>query len=488
MTVPRPVKLLVMLIPWCIAAGIVLYVFSIRFPIDGKAVFSHPFDGSGIWFTPFEPGERVTSPGAQDGGWRGQRILDEPVYASARWPGAYDELNIAFDMRTIRQPLVELGLERGEGTRAFEMQPLWSEELSSERWREAEINGLHGFVREDLPDEALLEQDPKHLMVWHASTSALTLSDAGASEEKSYDISLRGTHHFHVVPLNGEIRLRFELQDVNRNREGKNTYAMRVTCDDEIIWTKAGGASGLHDSAPTDVFTEMVHLTDLKPCVYRLSLLADNDFFIRRITTPAKHWVIGPQIFFGDRVGYRATSTGALAWTNSLHVVVDTFHEEGKQDVSLGSETASIRETHARYVLERAGDERDRDVRFAAPNGNVRVIGDGYFALSEDASFYPQPRRLTVESMPAEEGIRAIITPYESPEELGGGFWRVDTSYELPYGQDRLQFSLAAPGIYRTKGAVDIRHVTLEYTRPALSLNEWFNRMKQELALALRRL
>jgi len=488
MKLPKPFAIIAMLIPWCVAIGVVFYIFSIRFPLDGRVVFSHPLDGSGIWFTPFEPGERVTSPGRQPDGWRGQRILDEPVYASARWPGAYDELNINVEMRTLRQPIVELGLERDAATRAFEMKPLWSELLSSDDWREVAIDDARGFVRADLPDSTLLETDPRHLMVWHASTSDRGRADSGEAEEKTYEVSLRGTHHFLALPINDEIRFHFQIQDVNRNREGKNTFAIRVSCEDEIVWTSAGSASGLNDSRPSEVFEERVRLTELPPCAYKLSVLADNDFFIRQIRTNARHWVIGPQIFFGDRVGFRATTTEAIAWTNSIHAVADTFHKEGLQHIRFGSNEYHVRETHNRYILERAPDERGGSVRFSAPEGNMRLIGDGYFALEESALFYPEPRRLTAESEPAEEGIRAILTPYTKPVKSDNGFWKTGVAFELPARGDRLQFSLAAPGIDRSNGAVDIRSVELEYTRPPLSLNEWFLRMKREISIALKRL
>ncbi len=481
-------KGIIAVIPWMIAIFVLIYVLGLRFPLDGTVQFSHAFDGSGIWFTPFEPGERVTSPGAQDEGWRGQRILDEPVYASARWPGVYDDLSLSFEMKTVRQPLVEIGLLRDEATRAFEMKPLWSDTLMSDEWREVEIEGMHGFVRADLPDEALLETRPEYLMTWLASTTKRQPGDTGEAAVKRYEVSFRGTHHFHALPINDELFFKFELQDVNRNREGKNTAAMRVTCDDEIIWTSAGSVSGLNDARPSDIFTEEIRLTDLEPCAYRISFLADNDFFIREIQTTAKHWVIGPEIFFGDRVGYRTTSTPAIAWTNSQHAVATAVHHEGLQDLLFGREIISLRETHNTYAMKRHAEERGGKIRLEAPEGNIRLIGDGYFSLAEEALFYPGPRRLTSESNPAEEGIRAILTSYTKPRKQSQDFWQATVDFELPQDKDKLQFSLAAPGIDRSNGAVDIRHVELLYARPALSLREWFVRVKREISLALKRI
>lgn len=482
----NPLRVLAIALPWFAALCVAGWLFTIRYPASGVIHFSGAFDGSSPWLHGFEPGERVTSPGKQPDGWTGQRIFDQPVYSSARVPGVFDQVRVDFELRSLRQPLIELGVLRDPESFSFEMQPLWSEALSS-GWREATVGDIHGYVLETEPDDALLTSDLNRIMTWHATTTPPEWNDEPRALH-GYEVSLRGQHDFHVIPVNGSIHFEFLLQDVNRSREGKNIAAFRLTKGDELIWTGAGTVSGIADDRPSAVFSRVVDVPNLDPGVYRLSFAADDDLFIREIKTTARHWVIGPRLYFGDEVGFHATGTPALAWTNSLHIVADTVHAEGLQIVAFGSSTADLRETHASYALARDPAEQIGSVRFSAPKGNVRLIADGYFALEESALFLPNPRRLTAESRPKEEGIVAVITPYLKPKTLSQGWYKASASFRMMGDPDTIKFSLAAPGIRSRSGAIDIRDFTISYTRPALSWKEWVQSVRREIISAWKRL
>ncbi len=479
----RILRFIVLLLPWTAACLVVFWLFLIRYPASGVTTFSFPFDGRSLWFTPFQPGERVTSPGVQPDGWTGQRILFEPVYGSSRLPGPYDTLKVSLEIRPLQARLSELGILRDEEAFAFEMKPLWSEALQS-GWHAVEVGGQRGLVRDGVADDALLSTDSERLMVWHATSTNPALVDSSGTWT-THEVTLRGAHDFHVVPVNGEIRFSFLLQDVNRSREGKNLVAFRLTKGDELLWSDAVSASGVSDRTMGTPFTHDIRVSDLAPGVYKLSFAADNDLFIRSLTTNAKRWVIGPRIYFGDRVGFRATSTAALVWTNSLHAVVDTFHPEGRQTVSLGSNMVYLKQTHVPYALDRKVDERLSPVEFRAPQGNVRFIGDGYVALSRENLFLPYPRRFTYQSDPTQEGIQAILTPYLLAKPLPDGWWQVEARFDhLP--TDSIKYSLGLPGTTENNGALDIRHVELEYVRDPNG--GWLAVLRRELSAIKKRL
>jgi hypothetical protein len=480
MTLPLWSKWLAILIALSVAIGLGAFIVSQRFPSDGVAKFAFAFDGKSPWFNPFEPGERVTSPGPT-----GQRIIAEPVYGSARLPGAYDTLDISFETQSIRQPLAEIGLLRDEANFNFEMHPLWSESLAK-GWRQVTLGSARGFVREGFADSELLSQDFSKLMVWHATASEPMLSDRPIAE-KTYDISLRGSHDFHIVPVGGSIRFTFTVQDVNRSKEGKNTAAFRLTHGDELIWTEALNVSGISDNRPSATVEKQIRVDNLKPGIYRLSFIADDDFFIREIRTEHPRWVIGPRIYFGDNVGWKPNPVPAVAWTNSVHIVAETFHKEGVQDVALGQTAVHIGKTHTPFVLSRKGADGSGFAKLEAPVGTIRFIGDGYFSLDPGMTFLPYPRRLTADADPASEGITAVLTPYQKPVDLGDGWWRVTTRYSLLDTRD-LKFVLSLPGIISRSGAFDIRYSILEYRRPALSWPAFLETMKREARSAIQRL
>ncbi len=481
-------RIIIILMTWGLACGLLFWITSLRFPMDGAARFSFALDGQSPWFNPFQPGERVTSPGRQTEGWVGQRILGEPVYGSARLPGAYDTLNMSLEVKSLRQPIAELGLLRDEASFSFEMNPLWSEALSS-GWRHVKLGNREGYVQDGSADSVLLTEDFSRLMVWQAKLDTPAWSDP-AGDWKTFKLSLRGAHDFYAVPsTDGHIRMRFGIQDINRSREAKNQAAFRLTRGDETVWTESLSVSGVSDKLPSVEVEKNIDISGLKPGVYRLSFLADDDFFIRSVSTDAKRWVIGPRLYVGDTVAYADSKALLLNWsTNSHHMVAETFHKEGLQRMNLGNASIELKRTHAPYAVNRLAEQRAGVVSLSLERGDLRMVGDGYFSPDPSSLFYPSPRRLTADANPIEEGVVAVLTPLVAPEQLEDGWWRVRTSWKLPASQEPLRIALGLPGIGTRVGAFDIRHAELVYIRPALSWSEWWRAVRRELASAWRRL
>ncbi|MCI0479490.1 hypothetical protein L0Y59_03015, partial [Candidatus Uhrbacteria bacterium] len=221
--------------------------------------------------------------------------------------------------------------------------------------------------------------------------------------------------------------------------------------------------------------------------VIRVSLQADDDVFIRWIRTTSRRWVLGPRLVFGDIVGYATSVRPGLAWTTSRHLVAETFHREGEQAVTLGDVRVDVEKTHTAYRLDRT-DTEPGPARLYAPEGDIRFVGDGWFALREDALFEPKPKRFTDATDPVAEGVKGVVTPFVRPEDLGDGWYRATFAYDIEPTMDRLRLVLSASGIASRMGAVDIRRIAVTYRRPALSFDEWWNVFWQEAVNAWRRL
>ncbi len=473
----RTILVIACLIPWCLALAGLGWLLLQRFPMDGVATFDIPFDGRSAWVDPFLPAERVTSPGEQEGGWRGQRILQDPVYSSARIPGVYDSVDVEMEFRPVRQPLVELGLVKNLDAGEIEFEPLWFEPLQDPSWEE--VPGI-GFVQSGVE-----MGDTRITAVWHASSSMPLLSDDDTGM-KTTRITLRGAHDFYAVPAGGRVVFRFGIQDVNRSA-GRDTVVFRLYRGTEEIGTEALGIGGSQDSGLGSVAEKTIEIRDAAPGVYRIQLVMDDEVFIRTITTNAKRWVVGPRLSFGDDVGFEPTTRPGVAWSDSRHLVLQTFHKEGIQDVTFGSDRARVEQTHETYRLDRT-DKSFSQQRLDAPSGDIRVIGDGWFAFSPEAWFSPQPRRITDASDPRYEGVRAITTPYKRPVTLEDGWVRGRATFKLTSDQDRVRLALSAPGLLTRTGAVDIRRVRLTYHRAPLSWDEWWRVVREEARNAIRRL
>lgn len=482
--IPRWFARCLYVIPWLLACAGLVWFLSVRFPPSGIATFGFAVDGSSPWMDRFLPGERAYEPQAWPDGWTGQRIIADPVYASLRVPGLFDSVDVALDVRPTRQPLIEMGIVRSLDPYAVEMHPVWSEALAR-GWREVTVSGVHGYVRADRPDRDLVEASFDKLMTWYSTTTLPALQDVPVPLQATR-ISLRGSHDISFIPTSDPMTFTFTLQEVNRSRGG-DIVAFRLTRGDELIATEAIGSSGIFERKMGTPFQKNLSFGRLVPGIYKLSLIMDDDVFIRSIGTNARHWVFGPRLYAGDEVGYSTSTPALTVWTNSQHLALETHHVEGRGPVSLGGSMVRIAKTHTPYALNRAATERATDVLLRAPQGDVRIVGDGYIALTKDALFYPQPRRLTDASDPLAEGVFAIRTPYRAPGAATDGSWfRIQSRFTLDPLEPRPKLVIATPGMFPRDGALDVRAGELRYVRPIASWQDWLLWVRREVGIVLK--
>ncbi|MCW1892566.1 MAG: hypothetical protein KIH65_005030 [Candidatus Uhrbacteria bacterium] len=472
-------------VPWALAIAGAGWLCIQRFPPSGTVVFDLPFDGSSAWMDPFLPAERTTSPGVQEGGWRGQRILQDPVYSSARVPGTYGSMEIQVDFRPNDQHLIELGVLRDDASLSFEFQPMWFEPLQSHEWVSASSNDKTGYVRSGSSKDILSTSQFNTLAIWYASSVQPMLQDA-TSTPRTTTISLRGSLDIWAVPANGKISFTFKLQDSNR-KQGRDAVVLQILREDEVITSTAVGIGGSRDATMGTVVEQTISADVRDAGVYRVRVVADDDVFIRSIATDVSRWVIGPRLSFGDTVGYATTSQPGIAWTDSRHFTLETRHREGMQTVRIGDGDVNVNATHRVFRFDRT-DGKTTPQRVDVPAGDLRMIGDGFFSLTPEAFFVPQPRRVTVFTDLEREGIVGVVTPYERPIALGDGWYRATLRFALDPTRDHVRFALSAPGVLEYKTAVDLRRVRLTYTRPPLSPSEWLRVLRMEAANAWRRL
>lgn len=474
-------------LPWAACLIIVGWLLIQHFPLDGVVHMRFAMDGNSPWLDPFLPAERVSSPGLQPDGWIGQRIFMDPVYASLRVPGVFDRVRLEFDMHASEQPLVDIGMLRDEATFGFESKPLWSRLLQT-GWRQVHLGDRQGYVRETLPDSALLTQDSSKILLWHATHTSAELMDI-QEVPQAIPVSLRGSHDFWIVPVQGRIMFRFLIQDMNRTREaGKgNSAVFRVTRGDELIASEAIGLGGWFDNRSNQVVEKTVTLDHLSPGVYRLAFLADDDVFIRSIETRARHWVIGPRLYLGDTTGFTGSEITSVI-TNSYHVVAQTFHASAKQRIVFGKNSIDVYRTHTPFAFDKAKDDGSVPIWLQTPKADMRYIGDGFFAFDPAQLFLPMPRRFTDASDPLTEGIDAILTSYERPTVLNDGWVRVRVEFALPIPHEREKISFTAPGLFARGGAIDVRDVGIEYQRSPFTFAEMGDILFREMHAAWKRI
>ncbi len=481
-----PVLSWIVFVPWAIAALVVLVLVLKHIPPSGVWHETIPMDGTSPWFATFLPGDRVARPAEQLDGTYVQRIFAEPVYASARVPIVADTAKLALDINVHNQPLIELGGSQ-DALGSTETIPVWSEVLQS-GWRHVEHGDTVGYVREDLPDDRLWLAAPDKILAWHATTTLREVVDL-PSIERTYNFSLRGAHDIYFQPTRGVNKFVIRAQDMNRDETGGNSLALRLLLGDEVLWTSVLSLPTRTPNTPSSVFEKTIQFNALDPGTYRLALSADDDIFLRGVTTNIRHWVMGPRLYVGDQAGYATTTYPLHVWTNSQHISAETRHREGLQTVHLGNAQVTLEQTHSVYRLSRNANERAGDLVLDAPLGDALFFGDGFFAFEPDALFLPKPRRLTDQSNPIAEGVEVIQTPYLPPQALADGWLRISAEVPLLQDIDRVRWTLGLPGITTRQGWVDVRQAEVTYRRrPVESWRAWFAFVRRELAVAWHRL
>lgn len=481
MRIPRAVAVVCFALPWLAAVALFGNILLLRFPPSGTFVTTTVFDGNNAFILPFLPAERTTSPGVQDDGWTGQRIVGDPVYASGRIPGPYQTADVMVEYRSIRQPFVEFGLVRDQAGKDLDLRPMYAEQLEAPEWQE--VDG--GFVRNGTPPSRLRDPDTRGMAVWDAVSLMPSLSDPASSSTVT-NVSLRGSHDLYLVPSGGMVDVTFTLQDVNR-ATGTSVVAIRLYRGNDLVQHEVIQTNASRETTMGKTFERRIMFRRATPGVYRLAFGASDDVFIRAIRTTSRRWVIGPRLNIGDVVGYATTTTPGTAWTTSRHFSFETRHAEGLQTVSVATDRLPVKQTHAVYHLDRT-DTYAGIIQLVAPRGDMLIIGDGYFALRADAYFDPKPKRLTDATNLAAEHVVGVLTPYRHPRDLGDGWLASTFTFDLAPTQDMMRFVLASPGIADREAAVDIRRITITYRRAPLSWSEWADVLMQEMKNAWRRL
>ncbi|MDF1496892.1 MAG: hypothetical protein P1P90_02430 [Patescibacteria group bacterium] len=486
-TVPKVLVYVVGIVPWIIGIGFVVFILSLRFPVSGIFRATTNLTGTSAFIYQFLPAERTIIAKGDELDFIGQRMIEDPVYINARTPGPYEIVDVEMEFRVTRQPLVELGIIRDSAGKQMDMIPWYSELLESADWKHVTSpSGRKGFVYKTTSIGRLDNQDTRNLAVWLATTTAPLMDDPISTTTQTFAVSLRGQHDLWVVPAGGEINVNLKVQDVNRSRSG-GLLAIEVSKNGDVIKYDAISPSGSLDDGYGARIPVSIKLNDLESGVYRIRLLADDDIFIREISTTNPRFVIGPRLNIGDVVGYLKEPQAFTGVTTARHIVAETFHTEGLQEIQFGETSGKVLQTHTATRIDRT-DDIGTPVTIAAPLGDVRIITDGFVALTESAFFEPEPRRLKPETHGLQEGLEAVLTDYQPVTNLGDGWVLARATFQIPKQADMLRFVLSAPGIRSRAGSIDIRKMTLTYRRPPMNLEGWWNVLYNEARNAYHRL
>lgn len=415
-------------------------------------------------------------------------IIDEPVYFSVNIPDGYEHVAVTLDYRSNGQPMLELGALTDIVAQSYDLRPLSNAVIDALDWSEdADATQRLLSRNDDMTLDAFLDDAPQRYRIatYHADLAApyREASYTPLGSTQTVHVSLRGYHKFATYVKDERFAFTFGYMDMNRT-EGADDGVVRVWNENgEVMLEEHLRDDGITSDGQENLGYQTIAVQgDRWPeGVYEVELSGTSDIFWRTVTTSQRYVTFLNRLYIGDDVGYLDGDRATTFVTNAKHFVFETFHADSAEEVTLGGVAVQLPQSHekVRYDVEDAGL-----VQGMTAKGDVKMTADGLFAFTHDAFFNPYPVRVNAYTDLDALNVDYLLTTYEPPIALGDGWFRATAQFDLA---DMYQAGgaatciLSAPSIAERDASVDVRRVTLTYTKTpptlrdmARQLRDWF--------------
>ncbi len=414
------------------------------------------------------------------------RLKETPVYFEVSNPRKFDsvEVEVTFGQEV---PIVEAGVVKSQDPWRVERRVLYHqylEELSWSRLEQDELvlwqrNNTYASIKDFFQNLPAISEIA-FVDVPQPGIEGVTLfkSDFTSSgQPNSYTVSLRGPQKIYLYASKDEdILIRFFVQDMNRH-DGADPVKVKLCAPYDMCRPSkgAGDVQNLPDDgdkwnsqSPSALREVNVGLKAQTSDTYTLTFEANDDIFIRRIETSQGKMVWKNTLYLGDEVGYgRAPIKPITVWSNGQNFAVRTPHPESVQTVEFGDpapelfsneigvvrenlsagESLSIEEHNKQYSIQMTRDIAGKVLVIRVPKRDAVLTTEGFFALSQDAFFLPEPISYMSDLDFDRLGINYVLARYEFAKDRGRDFKtnsiKVSTFDISPISP--LQFFISAP-------------------------------------------
>ena len=393
----------------------------------------------------------------------GERVVDEPAYASVHLPGDFDTLNASLTFQNTLQPIIELGVLVNDAPLQYELQPIQNRIIDESEWSRIDENGVvllqRAKIYNTLEDFFSAPPDRDTIATYHYDLAEpYRIPDYVAQNAlTSTNVSLRGYHEYLTYIKNEPLMIQTDVT-------GDGLTILVFNERDELVAEEA--ATGTTVTLVKD---------DLPEGVYKVILSAESDVVVTRLTTRQRYMSFVGPVSFGDQ--------NALGfWTDSKHLSFYADGADAAHEVFIGSGTLTLPEAQVRYDYD-VPDAGAVQVRAGA--GGFTVTQENMLAFPSLQLFNPYPTELRWNTDLDALGINFILARYTSP--IVDGAWTTATaSFDLHQAMKKdndIKLVLSAPGIKSLQSSFDIHALDLEFVRPPRSFKQILQSLKSYVHL-----
>ncbi len=422
--------------------------------------------------------------------YENEKVYDmngEPAYFSLRLPQtAYDRVTIGVEFMAVDQPILEIGPETKEGAQSFDLRPFFNSFLEESPWSVRKQGDVSIYEKNTKDTEYV--RDEVATYAYEFPVPYRDASYTANTARRAYEVDLRGSHRIKAYVKDEALDMRFLLTDLNRDL-GRDDIVIQIYDESHRLVKEILEADEGNDRADQDVTSHEIHIYErgLAEGVYEINIATTTDVFIRTIDTTLRKFVFLNRLYAGDAVGWREAPARTTYIGNGQAYTLQTLHNEGLQTVYFDRASIVLDETHTQtqFILEKPREK----IYMEIPKGDVLVVSDGVFALTEDAFFMPDTRALgpftNIESL----GIDAVYTTYEPVDQLGG-WMRAEQTFDAQawFEADRrtVRFALSAPFIATQEGHVYIKRIYARFEKtPIHSVAGFIHALRERIPFGL---
>lgn len=298
--------------------------------------------------------------------------------------------------------------------------------------------------------------------------------------------ALRGSHRIFLYAANEDIRVSFDVQDLNW-AAGPDNVVVKLGRVDQIndrhsTWMTTHTLRDDGMLEPTKKRSSLrfveVTLPAATPGVYVLDIQTTHDILIKNLTTSQQRFAFSKHLYVADGPIYGAGQvfSSIPVVTNGTYVKLAPNHEPGKQDVRINGKThrlSTLRfDTHI--------DLPDPETSFSIDKGDIVVTTDGLITIKPaDLIDGRGMQPLDLSGTPNLEGVDYVLAAYvphgDQPD------LAVNESYdlnELLYVKNNLRFVFNAPGLRALDGQLGLEEIRATFQRGPFPWDKVWKKLK----------